>query len=417
MLSRCLPFLLLAVSALAEPQPQTYTLPPEKLAKAIEYARARNRLHFAATAYGFAVLAGVVGLKIAPRLRSRVEKWTRRRAFQAFLFTPPLLLAVDAAMLPAAVYGHHLSLKFDQSIQGWESWFWDWTKAELLTFLISAIAVWLLYGVIRRSPRRWWFYGWLASVPLTILLVFAAPVLIDPLFDRFEPLSARRPDLVAAIEKVAARGGLSIPPSRMFEMRASEKWKALNAYVTGVGASKRVVVWDTTMRRMTTGQTLFVFGHEMGHYVLGHVWLGIGAACAALLIGLYLGYRFLRLAVARWGGRWDIRGVEDWASLPVLMLALAVLSFAAEPLENSFSRRLEHEADIYGLEVIHGIVPDSARVAARSFQILGEVSLSDPHPGPFVEFWLYDHPPVSERVRFASEYDPWGKGEEPKYVR
>ncbi len=417
MLSRCLPLLLLAVSAFAEPQPQTYTLPPDKLAKAIEYARARNRLHFAGAAYGFAVLAAAVALKVAPRLRSRVEKSSRRRVFQAFLFTPPLLLAVDAAALPVSIYGHHLSLKFDQSVQGWGSWFWDWTKGELLGFLISAVAVWLLYAVIRRSQRRWWFYGWLASIPLTILLVFVAPVLIDPLFNHFEPLSAKHPDLVGAIERVTARGGLSIPPSRMFEMRASEKWKTLNAYVTGVGASKRVVVWDTTMRKMTTGQTLFVFGHEMGHYVLGHVWLGLGAACVGMLIGLYLGYRFLTVAVRRWGNRWSIRGVDDWASLPVLMLAFAVLSFAAEPLENSFSRMLEHNADIYGLEVIHGIVPDSSRVAAQSFQILGEISLSDPNPGRFVEFWLYDHPPVSERVRFASVYDPWQKGEGPKYVK
>src|ERR1039457_6557907 len=125
---------------------------------------------------------------------------------------------------------------------------------------------------------------------------------------------------------------------------------------------------------MNTGQTLFVFGHEMGHYVLGHVWIGIGAALLGILIFLFLAYHAMR-----------------WA--------------------------LERNADIYGLEVIHGIVPNSSEEAAEAFQILGEVSLDDPNPSPFIEFWLYDHPSISERVSFASEYDPWGTGQPPKYVR
>jgi Zn-dependent protease with chaperone function len=121
--------------------------------------------------------------------------------------------------------------------------------------------------------------------------------------------------------------------------------------------------------------------------------------------------------VARWGARWDIRGLDDWASFPLLLLAFVVLSFAAEPVASAFSRLLEHNADVYGLEVIHGIVPDAPQAAAQAFQILGEVGLSDPAPSAFIEFWLYDHPAVADRVRFAAEYDPWGKGTAPKYVR
>jgi Zn-dependent protease with chaperone function len=202
----------------------------------------------------------------------------------------------------------------------------------------------------------------------------------------------------------------------MYEMKASEKLNSLNAYVTGIGASQRVVVWDTTLQKMTAGQTLFVFGHEMGHYVLHHILLGIVATCLMLLVALYAGYHAMTWMTARWGVRWGITGVDDWASLPLLMLTVAVLSFAAEPLTNSFSRILEHNADIYGLEVIHGIVPDAPQAAAQAFQILGEVSLSDPNPSPFIEFWMYDHPAVADRVRFAAEYDPWGTGTAPKYV-
>jgi len=395
------PALLFAKTLLAA---KTYTLPPDKLAKAVAYAAARNRLHFMAVAYGILVLLVVLVWRMAPRLRNLAESATRHRILQAYIFAPLLLLAIDTLELPISVYAHRLSLEFEQSIQGWGSWFWDWTKGELLLFALAGIAIWVLYGAMRRSPRRWWFYFWLAAVPMVVFLMFIEPLVIEPLFFKFEPLAAKQPALVAAIEKVVARAGLRIPPDRMFEMNASEKLKSLNAYVTGIGASKRVVVWDNTIEKMNTGQILFVFGHEMGHYVLGHVWIGIGAALLGILIFLFLAYHSMRWALAHFGARWGIRDVSDWASLPVLLLALAIFGFLSEPASNSFSRMLEHRADIYGLEVIQGIVPNSSAEAAQAFQILGEVSLDDPNPSPFVEFWLYDHPSIGDRVRFASEY-------------
>ena len=202
---------------------KTYTLPPDKLAKAIEYAAARNRLHFIAVTYGVLVLIALLAWRLAPRLRNIAESATRRRVLQAYIFAPLLLLAIDALELPISLYGHHLSLKFEQSIQSWGSWFWDWTKGELLTFALAGIAIWVLYGAMRRSPRRWWFYFWLAAVPMVVFLMFIEPLVVEPLFFKFEPLAARQPALVAAIEKVVGRGGLEIPPDRMFEMKASEK--------------------------------------------------------------------------------------------------------------------------------------------------------------------------------------------------
>ena len=109
--------------------------------------------------------------------------------------------------------------------------------------------------------------------------------------------------------------------------------------------------------------------------------------------------------------------MDDWASFPALLLVLALLSFLSSPLENALSRHWEHEADIYGLEVVHGIVPDAGRVAAEAFQILGEINLADPEPSEFIKITRYGHPPLRERVEFASEYDPWSKGEEPQFVK
>ena len=396
---------------------QAYSLPPDKLAKAIAYAAARNRLHFIAAVYGMALLLGFLALKIAPLFRDWAERAARRRLLQAYIVAPLMVIAVDGLSLPIGLYAHHLSLEYEQSVQGWGSWLWDWTKGEMIALAFTGVILWFLYGVIRRSPRRWWFYFWLASIPVVIFLNFVAPVLIEPLFFRFEPLAAKQPALVEQIQKVVARGGLDIPAGRMYEMNASEKLNSLNAYVAGIGASKRVVVWDTTIRKMTPPEILFVFGHEMGHYVLGHVPILIAMTCLTMLVFLFLGFHTMRWAIRRWGARWHIRGIDDWASLPVLLLAVAVFSFLAEPVENSFSRLLEHNADIYGLEVTHGLTGDSSLAAAEAFQILGEVGLSDPHPGAFIKFWLYSHPPVAERVEFAGSYRPWAEGKPAKYLK
>jgi len=393
-----------------------YTLPPEKLQKAIEYASAQHWLHFIGAIYGIIVLLIVLGFGLSAKFRDWAEAASRRRFVQALIFVPLLTLAMDILSLPLGIYGQRLELRFEQSVQSWPSWFWDWTKGELVSFVISIILVYILYAVIRRSPRRWWFYFWLASLPILFTVIFLAPYVIEPLFFEFTPLAKQHSDLVDQLEKVVARGGLSIPPGRMFEMKASEKLKSVNAYVTGFGASKRVVVWDTTIQKMTTPETLFVFGHEMGHYVLNHIRNSLILGALFALILLYAGYHALHWSLARWGAKWRIRELNDWASFPVLLLFLSIVGFLSEPVTNAYSRHIEHQADIYGLEVIHGLVPNSREVASHAFQVLGEVSLDEPNPNPFIEFWIYNHPSITDRVAFAQSYNPWRTSSE-KYVK
>src|SRR5262249_12134131 len=180
-----------------------------------------------------------------------------------------------------------------------------------------------------------------------------------------------------------------------------EKTTDLNAYVAGMGSSKRIVVWDNTIAAMTTPEIVYVAGHETGHYVLKHIQKGMLFFAALLLIAFYLGYRTVGWVLARYGSGWDIRNLQDWASLPVLFLLLSIFSFIVTPIGSAFSRYLEHQADQYGLEVTHGLTPDSSQVAARAFQVLGEVGLSDPDPNPLDVFLFYDHPPVSDPVPFS----------------
>jgi Zn-dependent protease with chaperone function len=362
-------------------------------------------LHFIGFAWGCVVLLGLLALRVGPRFRDLAGRTSRRRFVQALVFAPLLLVTLQLLVLPLDAYRHHLARFYDQSVQGFGSWLWDWTKGLLVTLVIAIPVVAALYAILRRNPRRWWLRFWLGSLPVIVFLVFVSPLVIDPLFFRFEPLAAKAPDLVTEIEQVTKRGGLEIPRERMFLMKASDKLKSVNAYVTGVGASKRVVVWDTTLARMTMPQTLFVFGHEMGHYVLRHVFKTIAFLAALLLVFLLAANVVTRRIFRRGAGPFGIRDLSDYASLPLLFLIYAIGSELALPIANTYSRSNEHAADVYAIEVVHGVVPDANRAAAEAFQALGEINLADPSPSRFIRFWLYSHPPLAERVVFARTYD------------
>jgi Zn-dependent protease with chaperone function len=396
--------------------PQRYSLPPDQLQRAIEYAHAGYWLHFGSEIYSIVILAAILASGLSAKFRDWALAASPRRFIQALVFVPLLLVTNDLLYLPANLYGQHLELKFDQSIQSWPSWLWDWGKSELIALVCAVPLGYLLYAVIRRSPRRWWLYFWLATLPIIVTVMYLEPMLIEPLFYRFEPLAATHPALVDQLEKLVARGGLAIPPNRMFEMKASEKLNSLNAYVSGFGGSKRVVVWDTTLQKLTTPETLTVFGHEMGHYVLGHIRNSLFWLSLLLLVLLFLGSHLARWIIARWGNKWRIHQTADWASLSVLLLIVAIFSILTEPVINGYSRRQEHQADVYGLEITHGIVPDSSAAAAHSFQVMGEIGLDEPNPNRFIEFWLFSHPSTSDRLIFAATYNPWTNSV-PQYVK
>jgi len=394
-----------------------YTLPPDLYKKARDRSRIRFGLGLTGFFYGLVVLWLVLRWKLTSRYRDWAERFSGRRFLQALVFAPLLFLTIAVFTLPLDIYGEMVEKRFGISVQGWGSWSWDWTKAELISFVLGTILIWLLYIVIRRSPRRWWFYFWLIAMPLGIFLFFIGPWVIDPLFHKFEPLQQKDPALTAGLEQMVQRAGEDIPPERMFWMGAGEKTTGLNAYVTGLGSSKRIVVWDNTIAKMTTPQIVFVAGHETGHYVLQHIPKGLTFFAALLLIFFYLGYRSVGWVLTRWGAGWGIRGLDDWASLPVLMLLLSVFLFLSNPIGSAFSRHFEHQADQYGLEVTHGLTPDSGQVAAQAFQKLGEIDLADPDPNPLQVFLFYDHPIIPDRIRFSLTYDPWASGGHGEFVK
>lgn len=404
-----------AMAAWGEAVPD-YHLAPEKLAKAEVLYRTDMLTTVAGTLGLLLVLAWWVMSGASAWLRDRVEAQTPRRFGQALLFVPIVLLSLQVVNLPLRLYGRSLALAYGLSVQPWGSWWADWAKAEAVELLMVSGLAWGFNLVIRRQPKRWWLFAWLASIPTALALVFVYPLVVDPLFHEFDRLENRRPQLLPELEKVMRRGGLVIDRSSMFEMKASDKVTTYNAYVTGLGASHRVVVWDSTARELSVPEVMFVFAHEQGHYVLRHIWQGLALTLLGILLGLYLMHRIAGAILARWGARWRIRGPEDWAALPLLALIGALLATVGQPISSAVSREIEHQADVYALEAIRGLVPDSSELAARTFQKLGENSLTYPTPQVWFVAWTYDHRPVSERLRFANRYRPWERGEPMRYL-
>jgi Zn-dependent protease with chaperone function len=394
-----------------------YAPPPAEYARAKAYSNTRYRHIFIGAFYGFMVLLVILRWRVAPAFRDLAERVSSHRFVQLIIFAPLILLTIAVLGVPSDIWDESLQRAYGLSVQTWTAWTRDWVLNQAIMLIVGTVLVGVLYFVIRRSPRRWWFYFWLASIPILLAMFFLQPIVIDPLFYKFTPLQTVQPVLLSEMQKVVHRGGMEIPADRMFVMNASSKQTGLNAYVTGFGASKRVVVWDNTIAKATIPETLFVFGHEMGHYVLLHIPKEISIDAAILLFLLYVGYRLANGMLARWGAQWGIRDLRDWASLPALYFVITVLAFFATPAFNGVSRHFEHEADRYGLEVIHGIVPNPNQVAAHYFQKSGETNLSDPDPSTFIKVWFYDHPTRPERVHFVATYDPWSKGKAPRYVK
>lgn len=392
-------------------------LTPDQLRKAIALSHWDAGLYFGGTAWMVAALWLLVRLRAGAAIARMGRRVSVRPWVQGLAVAPVWLLILSAVGAPLAVLGHHVSLAYGLSVESWLPWWADWGKSLGLTLAVGTLVLSVLYALMRHAPRRWWVWFWAFTVPVIVAGAFLEPLVVDPLFNHFTLLENSDPALVKQLERVAERGGLRIPPDRIYLMDASRKVTGPNAYVTGIGASKRIVVWDTTLKVESPNAILFTYGHEQGHYVLHHIPKGIAFSAVVIFVFYWIGFHLLRWTVRRRGAAWGIDAVENWASVGLVLLLMTVLSFFAAPVGNAFSRHIEHQADIYGQEVIHGLVPDAQTAVVASFCSDAAVWLDNPHPNPFVVFWTYSHPPTEQRAEFAEHYDPWLPGREPKYIR
>lgn len=394
-----------------------YTLPPNLLPKAVALSRIRDLLAFGGSLWEIAFL----WFLLATRAAARVERWAghivRRRWLQGLIFFALFLIAAFLAGLPFDWFAQQTSRSYGISVQSWPGWLRDEGASLAITLIVGAPLLLFFNWIVRRWPRRFWFVAWLVALPLMLIAVFAQPLVVDPLFNKFEPLQKSDPALVRQLEKVVRRTGIDIPPSRMFLMKASAKTNGLNAYVTGIGPTQRIVVWDTTAGRIPDDQILFIFAHETGHYVLHHIAKGLAISAACIFFIFWICAGLAAWLVRRFGARWQIESLSSRAGFLALLLVLSIAGFLIQPGANAISRHFEHQADIYGQEAIHGIVASPRQTAVAAFNALGRAWLENPHPSPFAEFWLDSHPSIQQRARFAAHYDPWKNGGRGKYFK
>ncbi len=338
---------------------------------------------------------------LAAKLRDIAEHMGPKLYVRVLVFFILYSLFAWALTFPLAWYaGFALEHQFGLSTQGFGAWLLDELKGQAVMIVLLGVLPFLAlaYRAMEQSPKLWWLRIAVATLPLVTLFALIEPVVIDPIFNRFTPLKDEA--LRLEIVDLAKRAG--IPGRNVYQVDASTRTTKFNAYVNGFGASQRVVIWDTTLKGMSRDELMFVIGHEMGHYVLGHVWKGIAAVSLASFVLLWLTALMVAAAIARWGSRWGIRALHDVASMPLLAVVLTIVSLAAQPFAYAYSRHVEHEADLFGLEVTR--LNDAA---ARAFIKLGSQNRSNPEPGAVLRVLEYSHPPLLERVQTALDYHPW----------
>jgi Zn-dependent protease with chaperone function len=398
-----------AVAVLAQPQSQPRKTQSEdkrfevKVTPEMQrHSRILDTLYFVGQAYGIAVLLLVLATGLSARLRERARRVTKRPFLAAMIFTALLTLVTTVLTFPLELYsGYMVPHQFDLTNQTFVSWMGDGLKGLALGLVIgSPLGALALLGM--RKIRRWWLVLWIGSIPIIILLVVIAPIFIDPIFNKFEPLKDEQ--LKQALLDEASRAG--IEGSRVYQVNKSKQTKTMNAYVTGIGPTKRIVMWDTLLAKMDHDEILAVMGHEMGHYVLHHLWKGLAFSLLVSFLVFFLGQKLYDRGLAKWGGRWRIESERgDPAALPWLLIGVSIVGFLLSPVTNGFSRYIEHQGDIFGLELTHLNEP-----TASAFVKFAEDSKVDPSPSKFIEFWRYSHPSLARRIEFVLRYRPWEQG-------
>lgn len=341
------------------------------------------------------------------RMRDRANRWGKRWYFALVIYFVLLSLAMGLLQLPWQFYVEYIrEHAYGLSNQTLGKWMKDTAIATLLGIVVGAALIWVPYLFLKKSPRRWWLYTGLLVLPLLILQVFITPIWIAPLFNKFGPMKDKA--LEAKILDLAARSG--IEGARVFEVEKSEDTKAVNAYVTGFMDTKRIVLWDTAIEKLKEDELLFVMGHEMGHFVMNHVARFIVLGFAVMFVSLYLIHHLSGALLRRYGARWGFTELSDFASLPLIMVMMSVMSLMVTPIIFGVTRHHEHEADRFGLELTR-----LNQAAATGFVTLQQENLANPNPGWFFTLWRGSHPSIAQRIEFFNTYRPWETGEPLKY--
>ncbi len=381
---------------------------PEPDEKAMRYYNSGCVLWWVNMGWGLLIPA----LLLFTGFSARMRNWARaigRKWFFVIGAYFVIFLAINWVLdFPLSYYqGFIRQHDYGLSNQSFGKWFGDSFKSLLVGMVMGIAFLWGPYLALRKSPKRWWLYTSMGAVPILFFVMLVAPIWIDPLFNEFGPMKDQA--LEAKILGLADQSG--IEGSRVYEVNKSVDTEAVNAYVTGFLDTKRIVLWDTTIRKLSESQLLFVMAHEMGHFVLGHVIKGVLFFSLVILVVLYVIHRIAGAVIGRFRGRFGFEELSDIASLPLIILLVNVLSLIVTPLTNAFTRHIEHESDRFALEITqdnHG--------GASAFVALQTENLGNPRPGLLYKIWRSSHPTLADRIDFCNDYRPWETGDPLKYA-
>jgi STE24 endopeptidase len=353
--------------------------------------------------WGLAIPALFLFTGFSARIRTWAQAIGRKWFFVVGLYFAIFSVISFLIDLPLTYYqGFVRQHAYGLSNQTLGKWVGDSLIGLAVGIVIGFLFLWVPYLLLKRSPRRWWLYTGLLMIPFLILMILVQPIWIDPLFNKFGPMKNKA--LEANILALAERSG--IEGGRVYEVAKSEDTKVLNAYVTGFGNTKRIVLWDTTIAKLNEQELLFVMGHEMGHYVLGHVWKSILFFAAVIMATLFAIHKTAGWLIGKYQHRFGFSQLSDVASLPLILLLFSVYLLVITPGVMAFTRFNEHESDRFGLEILQ-----NNHAAATAFVKLQTENLGVPRPHWLVRLWQASHPTLGERIDFCNAYRPWASGE------
>jgi Zn-dependent protease with chaperone function len=373
---------------------------PPASAQALRYYHSGNIIWAVEQALSLLLPALIVFTGLSAKLRDLASHAARGHFYPTLVIYLALLsVLLFVIQLPLDYYvGFVREHTYGLSGQTLSKWAGDRGKELGLGIVIGALVLWVPYWLLRKSPQGWWLWTGLLALPFYLLTQFAVPLWIAPLFNKFGPMKNHQ--LENEVLATARQAG--VEGARVFEVDKSVDTNKVNAYVTGIGSTKRIVLWDTLLARLKPAQIKFVVGHELGHYVLGHVWTSIILSWLLTLLGLFGAHRLASYLLLHFGARMGTSRLDDVASLPLLMLLLALFSLVISPATLAFSRYHERAADRFALALTH-----DNRAAATAFISLQQQNLAVPRPGLWFKFFRASHPPIGERVDSVNNYHPW----------
>ena len=377
------------------PREVTTYFSPTEFARGQAYTGGRYWLILVGITLRLGALLILVLTPASARLRTVALRCSRgRAAVAAALYVVLLVVGFQLLMLPLRYYaGFIREHAFHLSTETQTSWILDWLKSGLLTLGLAAPAGLFLTALWRHTPEHWAVWAWGGCGLAVIILVALAPLLIDPLFNTFRPL--QDPALRQRVLTLAERAGLHV--DQIYVSDASRRTTSENAYFTGLGATKRVVLYDTLLQHNDPDAVAAVVAHELGHWRHADIWKGIGLSLLGLAVCFWCAARVL--AWAGRAGRFHLKGPEDIAAISLFLLVLFTLNLVSLPLQNAVSRSFERAADRTSLELTH----DPAAFI-RSEAELARSYLADLDPPRPLIFLLYTHPPTVERIRMAEAF-------------